>query len=287
MNIMEKKLSRGKKLAVEKLPMMRSRLVTEGHSVEKVDLTEERHSVESEDSGRKGKKENSEHGKSQELPYERFLRFGAENLTEAELLAIIIRTGTREKSALQLAEQVLSLARYPKEGLLGLYEVTLDELQSIRGIGEVKAVKLKCLTELSMRMSAARAAEGINFKSSGQVAAYFMEKLRHRETECVILVCLDAKGQMICERRISEGSVNMSLISPREIFLAALEKRAVNIILVHNHPSGDPNPSRADKELTHHVRESGEQMGIPLLDHIVIGDNRYASFKEADWFREA
>ena len=129
-----------------------------------------------------------------ELPYERFLRFGPENLTEAELLAIIIRTGTKRKSALELAEQVLGLARYPKEGLLGLYDATLDELKSISGIGEVKAVKLKCLAELSMRMSMARAREGLNFTSSGQVAAYFMEKLRHRETECVILVCLDANG---------------------------------------------------------------------------------------------
>lgn len=221
---------------------------------------------------------------AQEMPYERFLRFGPENLTEAELLAIIIRTGTREKSALQVAEEVLGLARYPKEGLLGLYDVTLDELQSISGIGEVKAVRLKCLAELSMRMSMAKAKCGLNFTSSGQVAAYFMEKLRHRETECVILVCLDAKGQMICERRLSEGSVNMSLISSREIFLAALESRAVNILLVHNHPSGDPTPSRADKELTENVRESGEKMGIPLLDHIVIGDNRYVSFKEAAWF---
>ena len=231
---------------------------------------------------------NTENGKktgpAQELPYERFLRFGPESLTEAELLAIIIRTGTREKNALQVAEEVLGLARYPKEGLLGLYDVTLDELQGIAGIGEVKAVKLKCLTELSMRMSAAKASSGLRFTSSGQVAAYFMEKLRHRETECVILVCLDAKGQMLCERKLSEGSVNMSLISSREIFLAALDGRAVNILLVHNHPSGDPTPSRADKVLTVNVRESGEKMGIPLLDHIVIGDNRYVSFKEAAWF---
>ncbi|MCI8798257.1 DNA repair protein RadC [Acetatifactor muris] len=216
-----------------------------------------------------------------ELPYERFLRFGAENLTEAELLAIIIRTGTKNKSALQLAEEVLQLARYPKEGLLGLYDVTVNQLQGISGIGEVKAVKLKCLAELSMRMSMARAREGLSFSSSGQVAAYFMEMLRHRDTECVVLVCLDAKGQMICERKLSEGSVNMSLISPREIFLAALECRAVNILLVHNHPSGDPTPSSADREITCNVKEAGDSMGIPLLDHIVIGDNRYVSFKEA------
>lgn len=222
---------------------------------------------------------------NQELPYERFLRFGAENLTEAELLAIIIRTGTRSKSALQLAEQVLKLAKHPKEGLLGLYDVTLEELTAISGIGKVKAVKLKCLAELSMRMSMARAKEGINFNSSGQVAAYFMERLRHRQTECVILVCLDAKGQMLCEKKLSEGSVNMSLISPREIFIAALENKAVNIILVHNHPSGDPTPSKSDISLTQNVLELGMKMDMPLLDHIVIGDNSYTSFREAAWYQ--
>lgn len=216
----------------------------------------------------------------QALPYERFLRFGPENLTEAELLAIIIRTGTKDCNALQLAEQVLGLAKYPKEGLLGLYDVTLRELQGIRGIGQVKAVKLKCLAELSMRMSAATAKDGIHFNSSGQVADYFMEKLRHKRTECVVLVCLDAKGQLLSEQKLSDGSVRMSLISPREIFLAALSCGAVNILLVHNHPSGDPTPSRADIELTANVKELGDKMDIPLLDHIIIGDNRYTSFQE-------
>lgn len=218
---------------------------------------------------------------AQMLPYERFLRFGPENLTEAELLAIIIRTGTKDCNALQLAEQVLALAKYPKDGLLGLYDVSLEELQSIRGIGEVKAVKLKCLTELTMRMSAATAKKGNSFSSSGQAADYFMEKLRHKKTECVILVCLDAKTQILSEQKLSEGSVRMSLISPREIFLAALQCGAVNIMLVHNHPSGDPTPSQADRELTANVRELGDKMDIRLLDHIIIGDNRYTSFKEA------
>ena len=147
-------------------------------------------------------------------------------------------------------------------------------------------MKLKCLAELSMRMSMAKAKEGINFKSSGQVAAYFMEQLRHRSTECVVLVCLDSKGQMLCEKKLSEGSVNMSLISPREIFLTALENRAVNMILVHNHPSGDPTPSMSDITLTQNVREVGMKMDIQLLDHIVIGDNSYVSFREAAWFQK-
>ena len=219
-----------------------------------------------------------------ELPYERFLRFGPESLTEAELLAIIIRTGTREKSALQLAEQVLKLARYPREGLLGLYGITLDELKHIKGIGEVKAVKLKCITELSKRLSQATAKEGLMFNSSGRVAEYFMEALRHRDTECVILACLDSKGQLIAEKHLSDGSVRMALVSPREVFLAALQSRAVNILLVHNHPSGDPTPSRSDIELTENIRQLGEKLDIPLLDHIVIGDNTYISFREQSWF---
>lgn len=218
--------------------------------------------------------------KNPELPYERFLNFGPENLTEAELLAIILRTGTRELSAVALAEKVLALATYPREGILGLHDVSIEELMEIRGIGMVKAVKLKSIAELSKRMSRAKARTGICFTRADMVAEYFMEKLRHRDTECVYLLCLDAKGQLIREKKLSDGSVNMALISPREVFLEALKDKAVNIILVHNHPSGDPTPSGSDKELTANVAAVGEQMDIPLLDHIIIGDNRYTSFKE-------
>ncbi len=214
------------------------------------------------------------------LPYERFLNFGAENLTEAELLAIILRTGTRDASAVELAEKVLALATYPREGLLGLHDVSIEDLMTIRGIGMVKAVKLKSIAELSKRMSRARASTGICFNRADMVADYFMEKLRHKDTESVYLLCLDAKGQLIHERKLSDGSVNMALISPREVFLEALKDKAVNIILVHNHPSGDPTPSRSDRELTENVAKVGDQMDIPLLDHIIIGDNRYTSFKE-------
>ena len=213
-------------------------------------------------------------------PYEKFLAYGPEHLTESELLAIILRTGTKEASAVELAEQVLKLAKAPREGLLGLYDITLEGLMQIRGIGEVKAVKLKCLTELSMRISRATAKEGINFNDSVTVADYFMEQLRHKDTEYVILVSLDNKGQMLKESLLSHGSVRMSLISPREIFLEALQQKAVNILLVHNHPSGDPTPSNSDLEMTRNVKEVGEMMGIELLDHIIIGDNRYTSFKE-------
>ena len=217
-----------------------------------------------------------------QLPYERFQQFGPENLTEAELLAVILRTGTKDTSAVELAEKVLALAKYPREGLLGLHDVSVEELTQIRGIGIVKAVKLKCIAELSNR---ARASTGICFTRADMVAEYFMEKLRHKDTECVYLLCLDAKGQLIREKKLSDGCVNMALISPREIFLEALKDKAVNIILVHNHPSGDPTPSRADRELTDNVAGAGEQMDIPLLDHIIIGDNRYTSFKEQKLLR--
>ena len=214
-------------------------------------------------------------------PYEKFLAYGPEHLTESELLAIILRTGTKEVSALQLAEQVLALPKPPREGLLGLYDISLEELMQIKGIGIVKAVKLKSLTELSMRISRATAREGIAFHEPGSVAEYFMEYLRHKDTECVMVVSLDAKGEMLKESVISNGSVNMSLISPREIFLEALHQKAVNIILIHNHPSGDPTPSQSDLDLTGNVKRMGDMMGIPLLDHIIIGDNRYISFKES------
>ena len=209
----------------------------------------------------------TQHVTDLQLPYERFLNFGPENLTEAELLAVILRTGTKDTSALELAEKVLALAKYPREGLLGLHDVSVEELTQIRGIGIVKAVKLKCIAELSNRMSRARASTGICFTRADMVAEYFMEKLRHKDTE------------------LSNGCVNMALISPREIFLEALKDKAVNIILVHNHPSGDPTPSRADRELTDNVARAGEQMDIPLLDHIIIGDNRYTSFKEQKLLR--
>ena len=226
---------------------------------------------------------NKETTKVQDMPYERFVRFGPENLTESELLAIILRTGTKDASALELAEEVLALAKYPKEGLLGLYDISLEELMSIKGIGLVKAIKLKCLTELSMRISCARAKQGLVFTKSGMVAEYYMERLRHRNTECVFLLCLDVKGQLLKECRLSDGSVRMALISPREIFIQALECKAANIILLHNHPSGDPTPSLADIELTQNVQELGNKMDIPLLDHIIIGDNRYTSLRELSY----
>lgn len=220
--------------------------------------------------------------KQENLPYERFLRFGPENLTESELLAIILRTGTRDKSALELAQEVLALAEPSREGLLGLYDIPLERLMEIHGIGEVKAVKLKCITELSRRIASASAREHICMQRPETVAAYYMEQMRHRRTECVVLASVDAKGRLLGDSVMSNGSATMSLISPREIFMEALKRQAVSIILIHNHPSGDPSPSKADAELTGQIAAVGQMLGITLLDHIIIGDNRYMSFREKE-----
>lgn len=217
---------------------------------------------------------------NESMPYEKFVRFGPDALTEGELLAIILRTGTHTRSALEIAEEILSLSDSPRTGLLGLYDVPLERLMQIKGVGEVKAVKIKCIAELAMRINITNAKSGLIINKPETIANYFMEKLRHQRKECVILACLDGKGQILKEILLSSGSVNMSLISPREVFLEALRNDAVNVILIHNHPSGDPSPSEADIQSTKRVFDMGQLLDVLLLDHIIIGDNCYFSFRE-------
>ncbi len=213
-------------------------------------------------------------------PYEKFMQFGAEYLTESELLAVILRTGTKELDAESLAEEILQIASYGQQGLLGLHRISMERLLQIKGIGKVKAIQIKCVLELCTRMAKTKAKEQLTFNRSGSVAAYYMESLRHRNKECVILLMLDTKGRLLKETELSKGTVKSSLLSPREVFVEALDASAVNIILLHNHPSGDPTPSNEDLEVTATIAEMGRKLDIPLIDHIIIGDNRYISFKE-------
>ena len=215
-------------------------------------------------------------------PYEKFMAKGPEYLSEEELLAIIIRTGTRTMDALQLAKQVLALSKGREKGLLGLQHLSVGDLCKVNGIGRVKAVKIKCLIELSRRLAMADTRERLQFTKPETVADYYMERLRGKETEEVILVMTDNKNRLICDRTLSKGTVNCSLVSPREIFLMAMEYHAVHILLIHNHPSGDPTPSRDDLVFTKRVREAGALLGIELLDHIIIGDRKYMSFRESE-----
>lgn len=216
-----------------------------------------------------------------DMPYEKFLRLGSQSLTEAELLAIIIRTGTKDRKPVEIGREILSLPSVKEHGLSGLYHVTVKELMGIKGIGQVKAVKLKCLAELSMRMAMTAARKELQFLNPSSVARYYMEKLRHEKKEKVLLLLLDNKARLIEEEVLSVGTVSASLLSPREVFITALKKEAVHIMLLHNHPSGDPAPSSQDMKITDDIKEIGGMIDIPLIDHIIIGDNKYMSFKEA------
>lgn len=218
----------------------------------------------------------------QELPYEKFLTLGSKALTEAELLAIILRTGTKNCSALELAQQILLKASGKSKGLNGLHHLSLQELMEIPGIGEVKAVKIKCVAEMAIRMSKQRAAEKLKFDTPETVADYYMEQMRHLEKEKILLLLLDNKLHLIEEYMISLGTVNASLLSVRDVFIQALRTRASNIILLHNHPSGDPSPSREDIMITQTMKEAGELMDIPLMDHIILGDGSFISLNKEE-----
>ena len=215
-----------------------------------------------------------------ERPYEKCLKDGPQGLSDAELLSIIIRTGSREDSSLALAQKILAL-NYPKKGILGLLHLSLEELMQTKGIGQVKGAQLLCIGELSRRIwKKAALSDGVDFHNPMDVVNYFVEDLRHREQEQVYIMLLNTKGTLIRDIMISQGTVNASVVSPREIFIEAVKHRAVSLILIHNHPSGDPSPSREDLSLTRRVKDAGELIGIRLLDHIIIGDNSYISLKE-------
>ena len=214
------------------------------------------------------------------LPYERFMTLGPGSLTEEELLAIIIRTGTRTATPMEIAAKVLSIGGAREQGLNSLYHVSLQELMKIDGIGEVKAVKLKCLAELSRRMASDRTMKKLIFTEPESIAAHYMEQLCHEEKEQVLMVSLNHRMKLVDETVISVGTVNSSLLSSRDIFIHALRQGAVNILILHNHPGGDPTPSGADLQITDKIRRAGQLLDIKLLDHIIIGDHSYVSFKE-------
>ena len=227
------------------------------------------------------KYENNEYYRMQNLPYEKFIAYGSRSLTDSELLAILLRTGTRGMNARELGERVLSeTARYGN-GLLGLYHIPMKELCKIDGIGKVKAIQLKTVAELSTRMSQAKAKRNLSFRCPSSVADYYMERFRHESVEYIMLLLLDSGLHLIDERILSKGTVNASLLSPREVFIHALQLQAAGIMLLHNHPGGDPSPSGNDIQITDRIEQIGVLADIPLFDHIIIGDNKYFSFKES------
>jgi DNA repair protein RadC len=214
-----------------------------------------------------------------ELPYDKFMRLGAENLSDAELLAIMLRTGTREKTPIELGREILKLSG-GHLGLLGLFHFNIKDLMQIPGIGEVKAVQLLCIAEIAKRTSNMQAKTDLNFENPESIAAYYMERMRHRKTEQMLLILLDSKRHILQEQVLTIGTSHSTLISPRDICIAAVKNEASYFMLMHNHPSGNPTPSRQDVLVTQKIKEVSDLIEIPLLDHIIIGDNRYISFIE-------
>lgn len=218
-----------------------------------------------------------------ERPYEKCERYGAGSLSDAELLAVILRTGSKEQRVIDLAVNILNYSTaYP--GLKGLNYLSLKDLIKIRGIGRIKAIELLCLAEITKRMAKEVHRESLRLITPQSVANYYMQDMRHLTKEKVLLIMLDSKNKIIKDMIISEGTVNTSIMPTREVFVHAVKQEAVNIILLHNHPSGDPTPSAEDIRVTKRLSEAGNLIGISLMDHIIIGDNRYISLKEQGLF---
>lgn len=214
-----------------------------------------------------------------EQPYEKCEQYGVETLSDAELLAVIIRSGVKNHRAVEVAENIINHSN-EEQGLLGLNYMTMQELMMIQGVGKVKAIQILCVAEIAKRMTSKNKVKGMAFTHPRDIADYYMQRLRLEEREQVCILMLDTKNRMIKEMTLSTGTVNASIAEPREMFLLALKYGAVFIILVHNHPSGDPTPSKEDIFLTKRVAEAGDLIGIRLMDHIIIGDNTYISLRE-------
>ncbi len=218
-------------------------------------------------------------------PYERCIEYGPEVLNDAELLAVILRTGSVGIESVELGKEILHQLDKNK-GLGGLGNLSIQQLLQIKGIGKVKAVQIQCVAELSRRMSKAIMAERIYFHAPDTVARYYMEDMRHLTQEQMRLILLNTKSALIKEVIIFKGTVNSSIVSPREIFVEAMRYGAVFVLLLHNHPSGDPTPSAEDILVTKRLKEAGNIVGIPIIDHIIIGDNNYVSLKERGIFED-
>ena len=215
----------------------------------------------------------------EQKPCEKAISEGMERLSDAELLALILRCGTSEMNVIQLSQYILNSHPVYK-GLAGLNYLSLPELMKISGIGKVKACQIMAIAEVSRRMSMKTFKSTLVFNSPQSIADYFMESLRYLTKERIYALFLNASNALIRKELLTEGTVNRSLISPREIFVEALRYDAVSLVLIHNHPSGNPKPSRADISISANIKEIGNMLGIPLLDHIILGDKCYVSLVE-------
>lgn len=213
---------------------------------------------------------------AEDRPRERLARLGPEALRDAELLGVLFRTGTRELGAVALAERLI---RHFHD-LRGLARASLEEIQQVKGIGQVKAIEVKAALELGKRLAVHRAQERMRIRKADDVGALLMLDFKEYEVERFKSILLNARHEVMKVVDITQGSVDGAMALPRDVFRQAVREGAVSLIVAHNHPSGDPEPSRADRELTELLTSTGSMLGIPLLDHVIFGDGRYVSMKE-------
>jgi DNA repair protein RadC len=211
-----------------------------------------------------------------ERPRERFIQNGPASLSNHELIAILLRTGTKDESVLQLSNRLLTNF----EGLRLLKDATLEEMTEIKGIGQAKAIQILAAVEIGRRIANLNYTERYVIRSPEDGANYVMNDMRFLSQEHFVCLYLNTKNQVLHKQTIFIGSLNASIVHPREVFREALKRSAASIICLHNHPSGDPSPSREDIEVTKRLVECGKMIGIDVLDHLIIGENKFVSLKE-------
>lgn len=214
-----------------------------------------------------------------ERPREKLYKLGACNLSDAELIAIIIGTGSHQETALELASRLLN-DLYKEGGLGVLLDITVEELSRFRGMGMAKACKLIAAAELARRISSTASHQRKTIRSPEDAVSVVMQGMRHLKKEHFKVMLLNVKNHLMSVEDISIGSLSASVVHPREIFKHPIKKSASAVILVHNHPSGDPTPSQEDINITRRIHEAGKILGIDVLDHIIVGDGEFTSLRE-------
>lgn len=213
-----------------------------------------------------------------ERPYEKLEKYGEESLSNAELLAIIIKTGTKEESSVGIAQKILNLNKnLDTKDLRFLQEISLEEFMQIKGIGKVKALQLKAICELTKRISRPINNKKDVIRTPKDVANLLMPELKYEKRELAKVIILNTKNVILRIINISLGGSNFACIEPKDVLVDAIKMQAPKIILVHNHPSGDATPSKSDYRVTDRIYDSAQLLGIELLDHIVLGDGEYES----------
>lgn len=211
-------------------------------------------------------------------PYEKLEMYGENSLKTVELLAIIIKTGTKDKNAIEVANEILKLGINDKN-LCFLSEISLEDLKKIPGIGRVKAIQIKAIVELSKRIYKTQNIEKIQVKSTNDVIQIFMDELRYEKQEILKLLILNNKNEIIKVQDIGKGNTSSVMFDIKTILTEPVKLGAQRIILLHNHPSGDPTPSKEDLDATKNIKEAAKLLGIELLEHIVIGNGTYANIR--------